>query len=52
MAPSGEVSMDHSDCVPAEEGNPRGHTHERMPGRWLWPGEVGKGLYDESPTGA
>lgn len=44
--------MDHSECVAAGEGNARGHTHEGETGWWIWPDEVGKGLYDDSPTGA
>lgn len=48
----GGTVLDHSECVPADEHNPRGHTHEGKTGWWLWPDEVGKGLYDDSPTGA
>lgn len=48
----GGTVLDHSECVPAEQSNPRGHIHEGQEGWWLWPDEVGKGLYDDSPTGA
>ena len=44
--------MDHSECVRASLGDPRAHVHEGEPGLWLFPAEVGQGLYDESPTGA
>jgi hypothetical protein len=44
--------IDHSTCIPAGTGNARAHNHEGATGRWIWPGEQGKGLYDESPTGA
>lgn len=52
IATIGGESMDHSECVPAERTNPRGHLHEGKPGWWLWPDEVGKDLYAGSPTGA
>lgn len=48
----GGTRMDHSECVPAKESNPRGHLHEGETGWWIWPDEVGKGLYEDSPTGA
>ena len=44
--------MNHTQCVKADRGNARAHTHEGERGLWLFPGEVGKGLYDDSPTGA
>jgi hypothetical protein len=44
--------FDHGQCVPAGEGSARSHTHEGKTGAWIFPDEVGKGLYDESPTGA
>ena len=46
------MELDHSECVPAGEFNPRGHIQEGQPGWWIWPDEQGNGLYDESPTGA
>jgi hypothetical protein len=48
----GGTCMDHSECVPAGKGNSRGHVHEGETGMWIWPVEVGKGLYEDSPTGA
>lgn len=48
----GGTSVDHSECVAAEPANSRGHIHEGETGWWVWPDEVGKGLYDDSPTGA
>lgn len=47
-----EEAVNHDGCVRADDGDPRGHLHDGMTGRWIWPDEVGKGLYDESPTGA
>jgi len=49
--PEGKI-VDHSECVEATEFNARAHTHEGQTGFWLWPDEVGKGLYEDSPTGA
>lgn len=46
------MKLDHSECVPATEFNARAHIHEGQQGWWLWPDEVGKSLYDDSPTGA
>lgn len=43
--------FDHTQCIPAGEGNARSHIHEKQTGTWIFPGEQGKGLYDESPAG-
>jgi len=48
----GGTCVDHSECVPADRFNARGHVHEGETGMWIWPDETGKGLYEDSPTGA
>jgi hypothetical protein len=48
----GSEGIDHSECVPAGQHSTRAHTHEGQPGKWLFPDEAGKGLYDDSPAGA